>query len=98
MKTYAYILKLESRLYEDGAWTEADHRIIDEHYQRIKRDFEVGKIIHVGRTADATGDGFGLVVFKAQDDEGAKGYAAGDPAVIAKMMSVSVKEYKVIFG
>jgi len=96
MQTFIYVLKLIPRLYDDNAWSENDIKIIDEHFNRIKKDIKSSKIIHVGRTLDTKDNGFGLVVFYAEDIEEALTYAHSDPAVLNGIMEVSCQAYKVV--
>ncbi|PKK93041.1 MAG: hypothetical protein CVV61_06685 [Tenericutes bacterium HGW-Tenericutes-6] len=96
MQTFIYVLKLIPRLYEDNSWTENDNKIIDEHFNRIKEDIIANKIIHVGRTLDTKENGFGLVVFYAEDINEAHAYAHSDPAVLKGIMEVSCQAYKVV--
>lgn len=98
MKTYIYQLKLVERLYDELEWTEEDNNIIEAHYLRIKKDFEEKKIIHVGQTVDPKADGFGLVVYYAENDEAAKKYMEADPALIHHLMTATYQPYKVIFS
>ena len=97
MKTYIYILKLSQRLFDEDAWLEEDEQAVNNHFLRLKEDFEKGKVLHVGRTVNPTNDGFGMVVFKAENDEQAIEYMNSDPAVIGKQMTGICKEYKHIF-
>ena len=97
MKTYCYVLTLDPRLYEDNAWTEEDHQAVERHFLRLKKDFEAGKLMHVGRTDDPTHGGFGLVIFKAMDDEDANRYMEEDPAIIGKLMKGSCFLYRPVF-
>ncbi|MDD3712253.1 MAG: hypothetical protein PHZ28_02020 [Candidatus Izemoplasmatales bacterium] len=97
MKAYVYVLKLIPRLLDDNNWTDEDNLIIDKHYNRIKTDYFNNKIIHVGRTVDPTNEGFGLVIYYAENDQEAEEYMLQDPAVEAKIMTATRYEYKVIF-
>lgn len=97
MKTYAYVLKLNQRLYDESAWTKEDNEAVSEHFIRLKTDYEKGLVLHVGRTEDPRWDGFGFVVYHAENDEEAKHYAERDPAVIHGQMSVTYFPYKVVF-
>jgi uncharacterized protein YciI len=96
MNTYIYVLKLSERLYDEQAWTKSDEQAVQAHFNRIKADFELGKIIHVGRTENPNQDGFGLVIFKANSLEEANAFMNADPAVIGKQMSATVFPYKQI--
>lgn len=97
MKVYCYKLKLCKRLYLDSAWTLIDNQAVHDHFERIKQDFENGKILHVGRTLDPTKDGFGLVIYKAENDEEALNYMLGDACIKGGQMTGTYHEYKLIF-
>ncbi|MGD9761314.1 MAG: hypothetical protein AB7U52_02625, partial [Candidatus Izemoplasmatales bacterium] len=97
MKTYIYILKLIPRLFDDNNWTDSDDLIIEKHFNRIKTDYFNNKIIHVGRTINPANDGFGMVVYYAENDQEAEEYMLLDPAVEAKIMTATYREYKVFY-
>lgn len=97
MNTYIYVLKLSKRLQDEDARTKSDENALEAHFDRIKKDHQSGKIIHVGRTENPNQDGFGLVVFKANTLEEAIDYMNADPAVMGKQMSATVFPYKHIF-
>jgi len=96
MKEYIYVLKLVQRLHDDQAWTEIDNQAVNDHFLRLKTDHESGKVLHVGRTLDAV-NGFGQVVFQAENDLDAQAYALSDPAVQNGQMTVTWMEYKTVF-
>lgn len=98
MNTYVYILKLTERLYDEEAWTKEEHDLLNQHYLRLKKDYESGIVIHVGRTVDPTEVGFGMVIYKANNTEEAKQYMLDDPAVKHHLMTASYHEYKVVFS
>jgi len=95
--TYIYVLKLKSTYYDDDTWTDDVNQIIEDHFIRLKNDFESGKVIHVGRTEDPKNDGFGLVIYHADHDEEAKTYMENDPAIKKGMMTGTYQRYKVVF-
>jgi uncharacterized protein YciI len=97
MKTFIYQLKLDPRLYEESAWTDVDNKAVELQFLRLKEDFEKGKIIHVGRTEDPTYDGFGIVIFYAENLEEAHHYMLEDPAVNGGQMTAKVFSYKQAF-
>jgi uncharacterized protein YciI len=97
MNTYCYVLKLIERLYDVTAWTQVDEEAVNNHFLRIKKDYETGKIIHVGRTINDNFKGFGLVVFTSEDILDATNYMNQDPAIKGGQMTGSVFEYKHIF-
>lgn len=95
---YCYVLKLNESFLEESTWSKKDYLIIEEHFQRIKQDYEKGIVLQVGRTVDHKNDGFGLVVFKAKNKEEAVVYMNNDPAVKNKIMTARVHDYKIIFN
>lgn len=97
MQTYVYKLKLNTTYYEDTNWTDDVNQIIESHYNRLKADFNMGLLKHVGRTSDPKGEGFGLVIFDSTSFEDALNYMNDDPAVKAGIMTAELFEYKWIF-
>lgn len=97
MKTYLYKLTLTKRLWDEKNWTKKDEEIIEKHFLRIKNDIELGKIIHVGKTMKEDMHGFGIVVFKCEDEEEANAYMQDDIAIKEGLMTGICLEYKVIF-
>ena len=94
MNIYIYILKLTKRLYDDHAWTDNDNQIVEQHFYRLKHDFELGIVLSVGRTEDPKDDGFGLVIYQVKDDLDAKKYMENDPAVKEGLMTATYFPYK----
>lgn len=97
MKTYAYILKLHPRLYDDKSWTDEDNLAVNNHFLRLQNDFKEGKVLHVGRTEDPTFEGYGFVIYQAEDDVEAKTYMEDDPAVKGGQMTATFQAYKIVF-
>lgn len=96
MRTYIYQLKLCKRLWDDEAWSEADNKAVEDHFFRLQRDFDRGIVVHVGRTIDPANNGFGIVIFKAENDALANAYMNSDPAVAGKQMTAICLEYKTV--
>lgn len=96
-KTYIYLLKLADRLKNDAAWSLLDNDAVEQHFIRLKKDYESGKVIHVGRTTNPYEDGFGVVIYYAKDDEEASKYMMEDPAVAGGTMSARCQEYNLVF-
>lgn len=97
MNTYIYVLKLINRFEDPNQWTKNDESIIDEHFIRIKNDYEQGKILHVGKTLREDKDGFGIVVFKEENLDLANQYMLDDPAIKHKIMTGNCQAYKIVF-
>lgn len=97
MQTFIYKIQLIQRLWDEKNWTKEDELIIEKHFQRIKKDVELGKIIHVGKTLIENEDGYGLVIFKCEDEQEAINYMNEDPAIKEGIMIGSCLAYKIVF-
>lgn len=97
MSIYCYVLTLDPRLYNDHAWTDEDNQTVEHHFLRLKYDFEMGKLLHVGRTDDPSHGGFGIVIYEAKDEIDAKRYMEEDPAIIGNQMKGTCFLYRSIF-
>ena len=84
-------------MHGDNDWTEKDNQIVDAHFKRLQQDYDAGKIVHVGRTLNPYDDGFGVVIYKAKNDEEAKKYMSEDPAIKENIMTATYQEYKIVF-
>ena len=97
MQTYVYKIQLIKRLWDEKHWTKEDEMIIERHFERIKKDVELGKIIHVGKTMIENENGYGLVVFECEDEEKALQYMNEDPAIKEGIMTGTCLAYKIVF-
>ena len=82
---------------KDTVWTDFDKQSVEAHFDRLKEDFSKGFIHHVGRTEDPTGEGFGIVIFQANNLEEATDYMMKDPAIMHGQMTGKVFEYRLVF-
>ena len=92
---YIYVLKLIPRLLDENNWTEKDENIVGEHFRLLKKFTEEGKVILAGRTLTTEEDGFGIVIFEAENIEEATNFMNSDPAVKEGIMTAKVYPYKV---
>lgn len=97
MNTYIYQLKLVERLWDKSKWTKNDEKVIEKHFLRIKKDVEQGKIYHVGKTFIEDENGFGIVIFYANNDVEATKYMNEDPAINEGLMIGNCMPYKIVF-
>lgn len=97
MQTFIYKIQLIQRLWDEKNWTKEDELTIEKHFQRIKKDFEIGKIIHVGKTLIENQNGYGLGIFECENEEKAIRYMNEDPAIKEGIMTGSCLAYKVVF-
>ncbi|MEH7385301.1 YciI family protein [Bacillus sp. JJ1521] len=95
MREYIYILKLIPRLQEAQNWTEEDHGIVTDHFIRLKKFCDDGKVILAGKTDREDEKGFGIVIFKEENDEKADAFMKEDPTVKLGLMTAEVFPYRV---
>ena len=94
-KRYIYVLHLTPRLYDDAAWTEADNKAVGDHFARLQKATEAGKVILAGRTDEPGDRTFGIVIFEAADDSSAAEFTRTDPAVVAGAMTADVHPFAI---
>jgi uncharacterized protein YciI len=92
---YVYVLHLTSRLHDKSAWTEAENKVVGQHFARLAKATEGGQVILAGRTTESLDKTFGLVVFEAESEEAARLFMESDPAVIAGVMTATLHPYSV---
>lgn len=92
---FVYVLKLVPRLHDDAAWTDADKQAVGAHFARLQAATKSGQVILAGRTLEPGEKTFGLVIFEAADLAAARTFMAGDPAVVAGVMTATVHPYAV---
>lgn len=94
-KQYVYVLHLTPRMQDTSSWTEAENKIIAQHFARLAKATEGGQVILAGRTTESLDKTFGLVIFEAEDDEAAKLFMESDPAVVGHIMAATLHPYSV---
>jgi len=76
--------------------TEAEEEIISQHFQYVHALVQEGRALVVGRTLNKDEEGFGLVIFRADDFESALALAEADPAVLHGVMRATVYPFRVV--
>lgn len=77
-----YLYRIEpTRAGMPDAPTEAEERLVREHFAYLATAYESGDVLYVGRTL--TAPHVGLAFFDAADDEHADAFVANDPAIRA---------------
>jgi uncharacterized protein len=94
-KQYVYVLRLPARLHEQAAWTPEDQKAVGQHFERLKRATEAGQVILAGRSNEGLDKTFGLVIFEAVNEDAARAFMQGDPAVAAGVMTATLHPYAV---
>jgi uncharacterized protein YciI len=89
--TFIYIVKLiKPETFKRMSIRE--EAIIDEHFERLKRELVNGKLI----LADLCLDGdFGIVIFRARSEEEAREFMKNDPAVKSEIMTAELHPFRV---
>ncbi len=94
-KQFVYILKLNEKYFDEKNWTDADMKIVGEHFARLQQMLSGGSLILAGRTDVENSKTLGLVIYEEESFEKAKEVAEADPAVKAGIMKVEVYPYNV---
>lgn len=94
-KQFLYKVTLSKKYHKDANWTDKDKQLVGEHFERLKKATDEGKVILAGRTDEANDKTFGIVIFYAKDEAEAKEFMLGDPAVKAGIMKATLHPYNV---
>jgi uncharacterized protein YciI len=92
---YIYTIKLIERLHDLKKWTPEDQQAINQHFEYLKIQMHLGKMILAGRTQNEMKDTFGIVIFNAQDDEDAQKFMESDPSIVAGVMIGNLYPYAI---
>lgn len=92
---YVYVLKLVPRLLDEANWTEADERVVGEHFERLKALLAEGRLILAGRTLNTDASQFGLVVLEVESEDEARALMTSDPTVRDGLMTAELFPYRV---
>lgn len=90
---FIYKLQLVPRLKDDNNWTDEDNRIVQEHFEVLKKLLDENKLVLAGRTL--TTDAFGIVILQVDSEEEAKHLMENDPAVKENIMTAELYPYSV---
>jgi uncharacterized protein len=86
MKEYLYLIHPYRHGFFDAP-TPEEESILDEHFDYLKRAAEAGTVVLAGPCTDDT---FGLVVFRAENDQDANGFMFTDPSVKKNVMAAEL--------
>jgi uncharacterized protein YndB with AHSA1/START domain len=95
MKEYLYKVSLPPRLHDDKKWTEQERIIAGQHFAYLQKSLAEGKVILAGRTSETNDKTFGIIIYRAANDEEAKLFMKNDPAVKAGIMTATFHPYVV---
>ena len=94
MREYMYVLKLKQAYHDEKSWTKVHHKIIEDHFMRLKKQCEEGLVVTAGKKDAVDEKGFGIVVFQVDNEEEAQEFMREDPAVLKGMMTAEVFPYR----
>lgn len=92
-KQFIYVLRLVPRLHDDKSWTDSDKAAVERHFNRLKDATKTGQVFLAGRTPESGDKTFGIVIFEAANEEAARVFMNGDPAVIAGIMTAELHPF-----
>jgi uncharacterized protein len=92
---YIYTIKLIERLHDPKKWTSVDEVAVNKHFEYLKIQMHLGKMILAGRTQNDLKDTFGIVIFNAQDDDDAQSFMENDPSIQAGVMIGALYPYAI---
>jgi len=74
--------------------TPDEDRIVGEHFAYLKSLTKRGVVLLAGRTLNTDASSFGLVILNVSNEEEAKGWMLGDPAVRAGVFDAEFSPYR----
>lgn len=74
------------------AWTENDHRIGAEHYERLRQATAAGKVVLAGLSTD--GEGPALVIFETDSEEEARQFMTDDAFVRNGLFTATLHPFR----
>lgn len=92
MAQYLCIYTPPRESFADDA-SEAERRVVREHFAYLEAALAAGLLVLAGRTTDRPP--MGIAVFEAPDDKAARAFVAADPAVRAGVFTAQVRPYRV---
>lgn len=92
---FIYVLRVPPRLHDRSAWTDKDNAVVSAHFARLAKATEAGQVVLAGRSSEPLDKTFGIVIFEADNEEAARAFMDGDPAVEAGVMTATLHPYSV---
>ena len=68
---------------------------VSRHFVRFQHAIETGELILAGRTPEPGDNTFGIAIFEAKDEAGARKFMQSDPAVAAGLMTAELHPFAV---
>lgn len=96
---FMLILTLREDLRDPARWTDAERQAVGAHFEMLRREAAAGNVLLAGRSDEYQENGhmhpdvMGIGIFLASSREEAEKFVAGDPAVVAGVMSVRLHKF-----
>jgi len=92
-----YIYRLQPTRVEmlTNGPTEQEIRVVAEHFEYLRGLTELGTVLMAGRTLNADGSVFGIVVFASDSESAARELMQNDPAVRDGLMAAELFPFRV---
>jgi uncharacterized protein YciI len=94
-KEFIYVQRLVPRLYDGEKWTKQDKATSDQHFVRLLEATKSGQLILAGRTQEPGEKTFGIAIFRAADEAGARTFMKTDPLVSGELMTAELHPFAV---
>jgi uncharacterized protein YciI len=91
MKEYLYLIHPYRHGFFDAP-TPEEESVLNEHFEYLKQATETGLVLLAGPCLDDT---FGLVVFRAENDEAANTFMFNDPSIKKNVMAAELHPLRV---
>ncbi len=91
MKEYLYLIHPYRHGFFDTPTLE-EEAVLDEHFAYLNKAAEAGIVLLAGPCTDDT---FGLVVFRAENDEAANAFMFADPSVKKNVMAAELHPMRI---
>lgn len=91
-KQFIIVLRLNERYQDDKAWTEADNKAVQGHFQKLQKLQAEGRLIVAGRTMVKAS--MGIVVLEVESEAEARKVMEEDDAVKAGIMSAELLPFQ----
>jgi uncharacterized protein YciI len=90
MPEYIYLIHPMRHGFFDAPTPEED-AVMEEHFQYLQKASKEGTVLLAGLCTDET---FGLVVFRAENEEAANAFMFNDPSVKANVMMAELHPFR----
>lgn len=94
-REFVYLLRPARRdMLVTGA-TEREQRVVGEHFRYLRALCDRGEVVLAGRSTTEDERVFGVCIFRAPDDTGARALVDGDPAVAQGVMTAELFPFRI---